>query len=430
MRILIVNQALDDGGVATYATELIKCLSEDYELIVVVPDDSKRPIRIEGVKVLYHDSNDLSKENALTFIRLINEEVMPDIVISSWAIIIPVIAPFINNNIRIITVSHSGKLFASEYSTFNYKYTDTIIAASSDYNKQYLEKKYHIKDKSKIKVVYNSIESNPEIEALRLKKKESEIIQIIYAGGTLPAKNPDLVLKILCELIKTNVNFKFYWTSGTKLPIPKKLFGVFKLNDVRQYLQHDDRIIFPGRIESRDDFVRLVSSSNILISPSRTEGCSMLLLQALRSGSICLVSDELNGNREIVEDGNCGFVLDHRSPKAFAQKLVEIISNPADYAQLYDNAYNTYQQKFTYQVWKENLSVVMNEDFNHAERKLKINSARLSYDLFRMKAFKKICHYRRMVIFVVKSCAIFYLKYFKLKLKGDFPVKSKYGSMQ
>ena len=430
MKILLVNPSMDDGGVATYASELIRCLSQEHELTVVVPDDSLRPIKEPGVKVLYHDSWDLSKKNALLFIKMINEEVKPDLVISSWALMIPVIVPFINNDIKVFVVSHSGKLLASEYSAFNNKYTDTIIAASSDYNKRYLEKKYHIRDKSKIKVVYNSIDADPELEALRFEKRKNETISIIYAGSSLSAKNPDLVLRIICELLKTNVNFKFYWTGGTNLPIPKKIFPYLKLNNVKQYLQKDDRIIFTGRIASRDEFIRLVSSSNILLSPSRTEGCSMLLLQALRSGSICLVSDELNGNREIVERGNCGFALNHRSPKAFAEKLVEIINHPEEYAQLYDNAYDTYQQKLTYQVWKKNLSVVMNSNPNHKDRKPKVSNYRLSYDLFRMKMFMRICYVRRMIIFTVKSWAIFYLHFLKLKLKGDFPVKSNYGTPQ
>ena len=116
MKILLANPHLDDGGIGTYATELINALSQDHELIVVLPDDSKRPIKVPGVNVLYHNPNLLSKKNAMFFISLINEELKPDFVISSRAEIISVIAPYINNDIRVMTVSHSGKGHASEYS--------------------------------------------------------------------------------------------------------------------------------------------------------------------------------------------------------------------------------------------------------------------------------------------------------------------------
>ena len=240
MKILIANNVFDGGGgITTYCSELIRCLSKKHNLTVVLKDDSMFPIKEPGVRVLYHDTQDLSKENAKLFIKLINEEVKPDIVIGSFALIIPVIAPFLNENIRLMTVSHSGKYFASDYCALNHKYIDHIIGASSDYNKRYLERKFHIKDHSKIRVIYNSVASDPELERLCNEKKTKDIVSIVYSGGGLPGKNPDLVLKILCLLLKTDLNFKFYWTGGSKLPLPKSIINRCKLNDVQQYLQKD-----------------------------------------------------------------------------------------------------------------------------------------------------------------------------------------------
>lgn len=419
MRILLANPALDDGGVGTYATELINALSQDHELIVVLPDDRKRPIIVPGIKVLYHDPQVLSKKNALFFIKLINEELKPDVVISSKAEIIPVIAPYISNDIRVMTVSHSGKGHDSEYSAINHKYLDNIIAASSEYNKKYLERKFHIKDKSKIKVIYNFVARDPDLEALREEKKRRDYIQIIYAGGALPGKNPNLALEILCGLVKTDLNFKFYWTGGTKLPIPRKIASYFKLNDVRQFLPEDSRVIFPGRIASSDNFIRLVSSSNILLNPSRNEGCSMLLLQALRSGSICVVGDFLHSNRELVERGNCGFVLDHSSPQVFVDKLSDIIKNHREYQQLYENAHEIYEEHLTYSVWKKGLDTLITGSFNHEGRRKTVGN-KLLVDLLRMR-FMKSTNKWKIHMNMLKSWYKFYLLASKMCASGTFP---------
>lgn len=424
MRILLANPALDDGGIGTYATELINALSKDHELIVVLPDDKKRPITAPGVKVLYHDPQVLSKKNALFFINLINEELKPDLVISSKAEIIPVIAPYISNDIRVMTVSHSGKGHASEYSAINHKYLDNIIAASSDYNKEYLERKYHIKDKTKIKVIYNFVARDNELEALRDEKKQREVVHIIYAGGPLPGKNPNLVLQILCDLVKTDLNFKFYWSGGTKLPIPKKIAKCFKLNDVRQFFQEDDRIVFAGRIDPIEEFIRFVSTPNILLNPSRNEGCSMLLLQALRSGSICVVGDFLHSNREIVERGNCGFVVDHHSPQAFVDKLADIITHHEEYIQLYENAHDTFEKHLTYSVWKQSLDELLAGKLNHKDRKQKVSNLRLSWDLYKMKALVRRT-IRTAHANMISSCCMYYWQALKMKLKGDFPLKHR-----
>ena len=427
MKIMIVNPALGYGGITTYIKELIKCLSVEHEITVVLPDDSVSPIKEPGVKVLYHDTRDLSKKNALFFIRLINEMEKPEVVISSQGLIIPVIAPYLDDGIKVMTVSHSGKFFTSEYSAFNHKYSDFIIAASSDYNKKYLEKRYHIKDKRKVRVIYNFISEDSYLEGLHEEKKGKDEIQIIYSGGALPGKNPDLVLKIICGLIQTNLNFKFYWTGGTQLPLPKRIINRCKINDVRQFFQDDERIIFTGRIESREEFEKLLSSSNIHLMPSRNEGCSMLLLESLRSGCICLVGDYPHSNREIVEKGGCGYVLKHTDPDAFIEKLTDIISNPKEYLQLYDNAYGFYKQHLTFPVWREALGKLINEPLNHKKRK-KAGNLRLSFDLVRMRLWKKNSYVREMFFLTIKSMINFYVFFLKLKMRGSFPQKSAYNN--
>lgn len=425
MNILIANNVFDGGGgITTYCSELIRCLSKNHKLTVVLKDDSLFPISNPEVKVLYHDTQDLSVENARLFIKLINEDIKPDIVIGSFALIVQVIAPFLDDKIRVMTLSHSGKYFASDNSALNHQYLDYIIAASSEYNKRYLENKFGIKDKSKIRVIYNSVASDKELEQLRFDKQTRDIVSIVYSGGGLPGKNPDLVLKILCQLLKTDLNFKFYWTGGSKLPLPQKIIKYCKLNDVKQFLGEDGRVEFVGRIPSSEDFVKFISSANILLTPSRNEGCSMLLLQALRSGSIIVVGDYPHNNKEIVEKGDCGFALNHHKPEDFVNILIDIISHPKEYAKLYENAHNTYQQLLSYPVWEKSMEELMKCEARHERRRSTISNNRLRYDILRMKYMRKISHYKSLLFFTIRSLYNFYLQYISLKLRGDFPVKT------
>ena len=422
MKVLLVNSPFRGGGITTYANELIKCLSKDHDLTVVLPDDSLRPITIPGVSVLHYDTQELSRENALFFIKLINEDLKPELVISSFGLITSIIVPYLDDNIRVITVSHSGKFVSSENSALNHKYVDNIIAASSEYNKNYLERVFHIKDKSKIKVIYNFMASNPELEDCRFVKRNNETVKIIYSGGWFPGKNPDLVLKVLYELLKTDLDFKFYWTGETKLPLIRKwLYKIVKVNDVRQFVKKDDRVVFTGRIPSKTEFDRLMASSNVLISPSRNEGSSMLVIEALRSGTICVVGDYPHGNREIIEKGKCGFVVDHRKPKEFASIITDIIRNNKNYRSYYDNAYDTYLSLLTYPVWKKSLDELILGRANHCQRRKSIRMGRISYDIFRMKMLFKMTSLRRLFQYTLKSLNGFYTQFIKMKVKGEFP---------
>lgn len=421
MKVLLANSSFHGGGITTYAHELVKCLSQDYELIVVIGDDSYRPITVPGVTVLHYDAQEISKENALFFIKLINEELKPDLIISSLGIIIPIIAPYLNDNIRIVTVSHSGRYFNSEYSVFNHQYIDSIIAASSVYNKRYLENKYHIKDKTKVRVIYNFMASDAKLENYRLIKKDNHPIQIIYAGGWFPVKTPDLVLKVLCELLKTDLDFKFYWTGETSIPFVYKQpwCKLIKIQDIRQFVPKDRRVEFTGRLASKTEFDELLASSNILISPSRNEGSSMLLLEALRSGSICIVGDYKNGNREVVENGHCGFVVNHRKPKEFVGIVSDMIRNKDNYAFYYDNAYKTYQDEHTYSVWKKQIDDLMIASTNHHIRK-KISMMQLSMDVFRMRIKLKLNPIRRFS-HTLESLVGYFSQYIRMRIKREFP---------
>ncbi len=112
MKVLLVNSPFGGGGITTFANQLIACLSGDTELTVVLGDDKKAPITNPLVKVIYHDTMSLTVDNAMYFVDLINNIEKPDVVIVSTAIIIPIIVPYLNDNIRVMTVSHSGRFFS------------------------------------------------------------------------------------------------------------------------------------------------------------------------------------------------------------------------------------------------------------------------------------------------------------------------------
>lgn len=423
MKILLANSAFGGGGVTAFAEQLIKCLSREHELTVVLRDDSLRPIKAPGVKVIYHDAGKLTKENALLFLKLINEEIRPDLVISSLGMIIPVIAPFIDDRIRVMTVSHSGKYFNSEYTTLNHSYIDNIIAASSDFNKRHLERRFHIRDKEKVKVIYNFMASNPELEACRETKKNNDPFGIVFAGGgRSAAKNPDFVLKVLLELLKTDLDFRFYWTGNTMLPLMHVgLLKKMKTRDIRQFVPRDKRVVFPGKIASKGEFDRLIASANILVTPSRNEGCSMLLLEALRSGAICVVCDYPHGNREIVEKGRCGFVINRKHPEDASRKIAEVIAHREEYLPYYDRAYDTYQSMLSYGVWSSSLAQLIAGGSRHEQRLKTISESRLAHDIRKMNRMKKNSSVRRFFQITIPCLRSFFFLYLRMKLMGEFP---------
>ncbi len=391
MKVLLANSPFSGGGITTYATQLIACLSEDTELSVVVAHDKKAPIKNERVKVYYYDTQALTVKNALFFIDFINNLVKPDVVIASAACIIPVIAPYIDEHIKIITVSHSGRYFHSEYSVINNAYVDHIIAASSDYNKAFLEKKYHIADKEKIKVIYNFLDRSEDLENLRLKKINQQPFTIIYANGGSVHKSPDLVAMIVTELLNTNLDFRFYWMGKPIIPLTTTLFKRSKLKSAKQLFPKDERLVFPGYFLDKNEFDKFLGSANVMLAPSNNEGCSMALLEGHRSGSIFIVADYENSNREIVSKGKSGFVIDRNDVKRFVEVIRDMITNRRKYDDYYERSHQTYVDYLTYPVWRKKIFEVIGLTANHKVRKKKAGKVGIYIGLLKMRWLKRCC---------------------------------------
>lgn len=418
MKILLANSPFSGGGITTYAVQLIKCLTEDVELSVVVPHDKRSPITDKRVKVYYYDTQDLSVKNARFFIRLINEDIRPDVLIVSAARIIPVIAPYLNDNIKIITISHSGRFFHSEYSAINHKYIDNIIAASSEYNKEYLLRKCRVKDSNKIKVIYNFLDKDEELENLRFSKSQQRPISLIFVNGGSVHKSPDLVAKIVIELLKTDLNFRFYWMGNPAIPLTTTIFRFSRFKNVRQLFPDDERLIFPGYISSKRDFDKFTASANIMLTPSRNEGCSMALLEGHRAGCLFIVGDYGNSNREIVEKGNSGFVINHKDVDGFVNLIRDIVTNPEKYDEYYENSHNTFVNYLSYPVWKEKLFSVVNSHSSHRKRKIKATQMGLLYNIYKMKWLKLKCQIDLTLRYSFPSFFTYHKLYHKVGLKG------------
>ncbi len=77
----------------------------------------------------------------------------------------------------------------------------------------------------------------------------------------------------------------------------------------------------------RDDIADLLAASDAYCLPSREEGRSVALLEAMSSGVPVVVSD-LPSNREIVTDRRTGFVVSTDDADAFAMTLSNVLLRP------------------------------------------------------------------------------------------------------
>ena len=70
------------------------------------------------------------------------------------------------------------------------------------------------------------------------------------------------------------------------------------------------------------------SQSSIFVLSSHFEGFPLVLLEALQHGLPCIAFDCPYGPRDVIGDGQCGYVIDNNNNQKFAEKLCSLIESP------------------------------------------------------------------------------------------------------
>lgn len=363
MKILLATQNVTaNSGVPSFNRELTSLLATDNEIHLLVEEDMSSFSVYKKVYSIF-GKNKYNYQFCSDLINQINAENY-SIVINSKSYIMSLLAPYLNDDTKLITVSHSLGTMDCDNAVFNNKYIDKIIALSQSC-KDYILNRFTIRNPDKIKVVFNSVESCPNAIVMRNSKLKTDVLKIVFAGGSAPSKSPELIVPILHELCKSDLPFEFYWL-GDKTP-PLKKFQPYQ--DVSLVLPKDNRIKITGRIPQKEA-TEIIASCNVFLAPSKREGFPMALLEAMRISCIPVVSDYKVANKEIIKDGVNGFVISHNDISGFVNRLIDIIKNHSKYTSVYEECYNTFIHELSFPVWRKNIQSVVEDDFLcHVKRK-------------------------------------------------------------
>ena len=406
MKILLVTSSFLGGGITSYAHEVVKCFSINNDVSVIIGNDKKLPFDRSKVKVYNIESTDLSIENAQRLIKLINEEIRPNAILNSNSALMSLVTPYINDKIRIVSVSHSLRYNEADTAGLNSNYVDGLIALST-FNKDYLCNQFKLPNRDKVSVIYNCVEEEQNATLLRELKKKNAKIRIVYAGGTSAAKSPELVYNIMQRLLKTTADFEFYFM-GANSPTLKSIQRYKTLQDL---FKPDPRVIFTGRIP-RKEAEAISNSANIFLVPSRREGCPMAMIEAMRVGCIIITSDFKNACQEMVEDGVNGFIIPHKNEAAFVDKILDIISHHEKYLPMYDACSDNYLKRFSFEPWRKQMVAVLESGtLEHSKRFTEFNIKQYQTDVKWLVRRQKYNKYHMFLFETLKSAIPFCVKY-------------------
>lgn len=173
----------------------------------------------------------------------------------------------------------------------------------------------------RIRVIHNGIELHPFTERQNLDSLRNELdvpreAPVIGMVGSLyPLKGYPFFLRAM-ELVKKEFpSAKFMICGRGKLENElKTLAAQCGLNGAVQFLGF------------RSDVPRLLQLMDVFVLSSLAEGLSLSILEAMAAARPTVVTD-VGGNREIVVEGETGFLIPPENPSAIAEKTLFLLRN-------------------------------------------------------------------------------------------------------
>ena len=146
------------------------------------------------------------------------------------------------------------------------------------------------------------------------------VCDLVLVGRLAPIKRVDLFLRAV-GAVSQHVPTVSATIVGDGVLRPQ-------LEELARDLHVAERVRLVGQQRDVEKWLR---QSRIFVLTSDSEGLALSLMEAMMCGLPAVVSDvgELG---ELVEPGVSGQLVKERSPEAFAAPLVELLSNPAQYA--------------------------------------------------------------------------------------------------
>ena len=178
---------------------------------------------------------------------------------------------------------------------------------------------------SKLELIYNGVDPEPFELAASYREKVRK---------TLGVKREEKVAIVIANLISYKGHSDFVKAARQvidQLPVAKFLL-VGEDRGIQEHLQCEilelgisSHVKFLGQ---RDDIPQLLAACDISVVPSHEEGFSNTILESMAAG-LPVVATSVGGNPEAVLDGATGWLVPPRNPKALAEKLMDLIENPA-----------------------------------------------------------------------------------------------------
>jgi glycosyltransferase involved in cell wall biosynthesis len=142
--------------------------------------------------------------------------------------------------------------------------------------------------------------------------RDGELVRLINVGSFQPKKNQAFIVDVAQALMSEGLDFEIHLLGdGVTRACVEASVRAAGL---------DDRVLFHGNVQRVEKWMH---DSHIHLHTAWYEPFGLVFLEAMAAGLPCVTLDG-KGNRDLIEDGRNGFILEREDAAAFADRIVEL----------------------------------------------------------------------------------------------------------
>ena len=204
----------------------------------------------------------------------------------------------------------------------------------------------------KVTTLYNGLDTQ-KIHAVNGDRSYRQLIGVgeevplfISVGHIRPIKGIDVLVEAAGVVVRE---------------FPKAVFLVLGRNSRTDHFRRieerisqlgiQNNIRFPGE---SNHVLSALRAADIFLLPSRSEGFSNALIEAMACGLPC-VATRVGGNAEAVEEGRSGFLVESEDAKAMADRILRLLRDPTRAKEMGAAGRRIVEEKFTAEVMIQKL---------------------------------------------------------------------------
>ena len=211
---------------------------------------------------------------------------------------------------------------------------------------------------AKVRTVYNGVELEkidrmPADSSLRGELGMSESARLVTTVGNVRRiKGLDILLQAAARVCREAPETFFLVIGKTT-----EADHFAELQQLAGSLGMQGRFRLAGE---REDVAAVLKASDIFCLPSRSEGFSNALIEAMACSLPCVATD-VGGNAEAIRSGANGFIVHPERPEELAQRILDLVGAPAKAREIGAAARRTVEERFTFGTMIDNVAGIYRE---------------------------------------------------------------------